>query len=463
MKVQRLGLIFIGLVCLSLSWTWKASSLQKAEQYDLGTIDLLSQTMNINRNTELSEVKPVENTSENDRDLIKDLIRRDPELKQKWDMKLTDTLTAWRRHKVFGDNAIKVCVIDTGVDTKHPQIAEKLDMNVGETCPGKNGQRILCDKSRNGVDDDSNGFVDDVYGYDFALDRGQLDDKHGHGTHIAGIIAGDSGYGIAPDVKLIIAKYYDPKAPGNNNLLNTVRAIRYCTQRQADIINYSGGGLEPSALEIKAIEEAKTPTGRPILFIAAAGNERSNSDIKKYYPADYDLPNIISVTAIDSDLNVLSSSNYGSNSVDIAAPGKSIMSLIPGGKFGNMTGTSQATAIVTGAAALIKTKFPDYSASEIISALTESGDYRPDKLIGKTTQKKSLNIYRALAIIGEDVSVSGAKPNNVMNLEPNAFSIQTPSQSNNGAMGLSPTKLNEMLKAAEKDLKKSNRRIGVKD
>jgi len=451
-------MIAVGLVCLSLSWGW--SQLPKGQNdIDLETVDLLSQTMGIKRNTELSSPDFSIESPKGDPDLIKDMVKRDPKLNLKWDIKMTETLTAWRRHGTFGNQNIKVCVIDTGIDVDHPMIKNQLDINAGESCPDKNGGRRICDKSKNGIDDDGNGFVDDVYGYDFAFDRGLLNDTHGHGTHIAGIIAGDGGYGIAPAVRLVIAKYYDPKAPGNNNLLNTVRAIRYCTARQADIINYSGGGLDPSPIELKAIEEARKPNGQPILFIAAAGNERSNSDLKKYYPAAYDIPSIISVTAIDQENNVLSSSNFGSTSVDVAAPGKNIYSLIPGGKFGHMTGTSQATAVVTGAAALVKAKFPDYSATEVIDALTETGDYRPEKLTGKTSRQKSLNIYRALAIIGGGVTVSGTKPTNTMNMTPGAFTIQGQKAGSSG-LGVSAEALNQLMKQAEKELQKKNTRLG---
>lgn len=459
---NRIIIFCIGVMCLSLSLDLAGFTRKRAAEPDLETIDLLSQTMGIERKTELSQPNATIKAPEpGDSDIVKNLIQRDPSLKIKWDIKMTDTLTAWRKHGEFGNDKIRVCIIDTGVDTSHPMIQSKLDMNPGETCPGNDGRRVMCDKSKNGVDDDGNGFIDDVYGYDFALDRGILTDTHGHGTHIAGIIAGDGGYGIAPGVRIIIAKYYDPKAPGNNNLLNTVRAIRYCTQRQADIINYSGGGLDPSPIEMKAIEEARNSRGQPILFIAAAGNERSNSDFKKYYPAAYDLPNIISVTAIDQDSNVLASSNFGETSVDIAAPGKNIYSLVPGGKFAHMTGTSQATAVVTGAAALVKAKFPDYTATEVINALTASGDYKPEKLIGKTNSQKSLNIYRALAIIGEGVTVSGVKPANVMNFDPSRFSVGGQGQGQgSGALGVSAEVMADLLKAAEKDLaKKNNKRL----
>ncbi|MCB0408395.1 MAG: S8 family serine peptidase, partial [Bdellovibrionales bacterium] len=247
--------------------------------------------------------------------------------------------------------------------------------------------------------------------------------NHGHGTHIAGIIGAEGGNGIgisgvAPKVSLMILKYYDPKAPGVNNLMNTVKAIDYAVKMNALIINYSGGGLEKSPQEIAAIQRAKQ---KGILFVAAAGNEQSNSDIHGYYPADYDLDNIISVTAIDRSRKVLDSSNYGVNSVDLAAPGNNIYSLLPGGKYGYMTGTSQATAFVTGVAALVMAQDPDLrNAEKIVKYLTQTGDIDP-QLIGKTRYNKRLNSYKALAIKDSDSTWNGVRLGNSANINNNAF------------------------------------------
>lgn len=448
-KFFKLGAVLILAVFASLSFSAKEPDL------NAGTVELASESTRVKREPQLPSLKIQDQKAKSEDETWNRLLDSDPANKQKYDLNLVEVAKAWQLHDNKGDNKLKVCVIDTGVDVKHPDLKNNLALNEGESCL-ENGKRVFCEKSKNGVDDDGNGFVDDVYGYDFAFESGDVSDHHGHGTHIAGSIAAETGNkigisGIAPNVKLIIAKYYDPKAPAHNNLLNTVRAIRYCTQRGADIINYSGGGLEPSEVERRAIAEARDIKGRPILFIAAAGNERSNSDYKKYYPADYDLPNIISVTAIDKNRDVLESSNYGSESVDIAAPGKNIYSTLPGGKYGYMTGTSQATAIVTGAAALMKTKFADHSASEIINSLVESGDFNPEKLKGKTNRQKTLNIYRALAILGDGLNAQGLKVSNTMNLKKTSFSIEGNSALQ-PALGFDRGQLAELLKQAERDL-----------
>src|SRR5262249_38710451 len=142
---------------------------------------------------------------------------------------------------------------------------------------------------------------------------------------------------------------------GYNNLQNTVRAIQFAVQHGAQIINYSGGGADPALAERMAIEEAEK---KGILFVAAAGNDGHNNDVAPYYPASYPLDNIVSVASITKQNQLLPSSNFG-KTVYIAAPGLSILSSLPGGRFGTMSGTSQATAFVTGAAALLASQFKD--------------------------------------------------------------------------------------------------------
>jgi len=138
-----------------------------------------------------------------------------------------------------------------------------------------------------------------------------------------------------------------------------VEALKYAVDHNVDVINYSGGGPEPAAEELRVLKEAER---KGILVVAAAGNEESNIDDKKkaYFPASYGLKNIITVTAHDEDLRILPSSNYGRSSVDIFAPGYRIKSSLQNGRTGYLTGTSQATAFVTGVAALIKSEYPQF-------------------------------------------------------------------------------------------------------
>lgn len=343
-----------------------------------------------------------------------DIKFKDPFLQKNWSLESTDSLKAWNRLKIEGSKKVVVAVIDTGIDVNHPALKNSLWTNAAELNGLPN------------VDDDQNGCVDDIHGCNMITNTGDLTDNHGHGTHIAGIIGADNVgkegvRGIAPGVSLMILKYYDPKVAGTNNLKNTIQAIRYATNMGANIINYSGGGIEPSDGERQAVMAAQRAG---ILFVAAAGNEKSNSDIKGYYPADYKLDNIISVTAYNQDHLVLPSSNYGENSVDLAAPGNDIKSTFPNGKYGTLTGTSQATAFVTGVAALILARFPDFKADRIIKHLTQTGDLEDAKLKGKTKHRKRLNTYRALAMLDEGVGVTGVVATNATTSNPLSFAAE---------------------------------------
>jgi subtilisin family serine protease len=326
----------------------------------------------------------------------------DPAINQAWGLKKSDAARAWSVTK--GSRDIIVAVIDTGIDIKHEDLANNLWKNPGETGKDDKGR----DKATNGIDDDGNGFVDDVYGWNFVSNNNQLDDNHGHGTHIAGIIGAEAGNGkgitgIAPEVSLMILKYYDPKVPGTDNLKNTIQAIKYAVKMGAHIINYSGGGTEFSQEEHDAVAEASK---KGILFVAAAGNEKSNSDQHHYYPADYKLPNIISVTAIDPSTQVLNSSNYGVETVDIAAPGQNILSCLPGNSYGYMTGTSQATAFATGAAALVMAHKQSFKAEDVKKYILATGDAQ-SQLASKTRTSRQLNLYKALTILDAGISASG--------------------------------------------------------
>lgn len=362
----------------------------------------------------------------------------DPAINQAWGFKKSEAAKAWEISK--GSDRIVVAVIDTGADVDHEDLAANIWKNPGEIgvvenkyCQSMPELKALsikeCNKSINGVDDDGNGFKDDVHGWNFVANNGDLTDNHGHGTHIAGIIGAQAGNGkgiagIAPNVSLMVLKYFDPKVPNTDNLKNTIESIRYAIKMKANIINYSGGGTEFSAEEKAAIQEARN---QGILFVAAAGNERSNSDHHKYYPADYGLDNIISVTAIDPKTEVLSSSNYGVETVDLAAPGQNILSTLPGSNYGYMTGTSQATAFVTGAAVLVMAHHTDFSVGQVKKYVLSTGDSNA-ALIAKTRTSRRLNLYKALTMLDAGVTASGV-----------ATASSTQSYTMDAGQGLEPT------------------------
>lgn len=318
------------------------------------------------------------------------VLLNDPAMPHTWGLKQTDVQKAWKISQ--GSKKVVVAVIDTGVDIEHEDIKNNLWVNPNPT-------------------------KGDLHGWNFVNDNHDLSDNHGHGTHIAGIIGAEGGNGkgisgVSPQVSLMILKYYDPNSRGSDNLKNTIRAIHYAIDNGAHVINYSGGGLDYSEEERAAIERAHR---RGILFVAAAGNERSNSDIKKYYPADYELDNIISVTALDQKQQILPSSNYGVQTVHIAAPGNNIYSTLPNDRYGYMTGTSQATAFVSGVAALILAHHKDLKPYQIGAYLKNTGDLL-EGLKDKTSTSRKLNSYRALSILGQGMGATGVIATNSANM-----------------------------------------------
>ncbi|MBY0518761.1 MAG: S8 family serine peptidase [Bacteriovoracaceae bacterium] len=271
---------------------------------------------------------------------------------------------SWARFKK-NENVV-VAVIDTGIQFDHPFLAGNIHIVNGKSSAAN-------------------------YGVDFSGKSVTTtpSDSHGHGTHVAGIIKS-----IFPEVKLVALKYYNPQASGQQNLESTIKALEYAVKMGVDVINYSGGGPEPSVEELRILKEAEK---KGILVIAAAGNERSNIDDKKnaYYPASYGLSNIITVGAHDEEMQIIASSNYGKNSVDIAAPGHRIRSTIPQGGAGYMTGTSQATAFVTGVAALIKAKYPTFNYENIRNVILSSS-VKVKNFEGKILGSGKLDAARAI-------------------------------------------------------------------
>jgi len=398
MRSQKLSL-FIGVVFVAFIGAFGTYQYQQQSDRPNRSSDSIGKSKT--GRIENSKITKTENNIENEPSAL----FNDPAINQNWGLKKSDAARAWSVS--HGSKDIVVAVIDTGADIYHEDLDTNIWVNPGESGLDANGK----DKSKNGIDDDGNGFIDDVHGWNFVSNNNSLTDNHGHGTHISCIIGAKAGNGkgisgVSPDVSLMILKYYDPKVPGTDNLKNTVASIKYAVKMGADIINYSGGGTEFSQEEHDAIVEAQK---KGILFVAAAGNERSNSDQFHYYPADYGLSNIISVTAIDPSTDVLSSSNYGTETVDIAAPGQNILSCLPGNAYGYMTGTSQATAFVSGAGALVKARHgADYKAEDMKKYILATGDAQPS-LLAKTRTNRALNLYKAITMLDQGTNLTGTK------------------------------------------------------
>lgn len=273
---------------------------------------------------------------------------------------------SWKKFKA--KKSIVVAVIDTGIQFNHPFLKNNIYTTKGKVSASN-------------------------FGIDFS--HGSINkmpkDSHGHGTHVAGIIRS-----IFPEVKILALKYYNPLASGQKNLDATIKALEYAVDQNVDIINYSGGGPEASAAEKRVLLKAQK---KGILVIAAAGNEKSNIDLKKnaYFPASYGLSNIITVGAHNEYNKIISSSNWGKKSVDIAAPGYRIKSSTLGNAAGIMTGTSQATAFVSGVAAMIKSNYPKLNMQQVRNIIMASAR-KIKSLKGKVLGGGKLDAARALTV-----------------------------------------------------------------
>lgn len=317
----------------------------------------------------------------------------DPALSEQWGLRNTgqvieeqrgtagadiDAALAWGRER--GSNEIVVAVVDTGIDYTHPDLRANSWRNPGEVA----GNRL---------DDDRNGYIDDVYGWDFRnMDAEPLDDN-GHGTHLAGIIGavGNNrigGSGVMHQVRLMPLKFLGSN--GRGSTASEVKAILYARAAGADIICCSFGSGLYSATERSAIE------GTNALFVCAAGNTGMNTDETPEYPASFSSGNIIAVAATDNRDRLGAFSSYGKSTVDLGAPGVGIFSTLPGNEYGYMTGTSMATSMVAGAAGLVKSAYPGLSPTELRARLVKGVDPLVS-LNGRVASNGRLNLGRALA------------------------------------------------------------------
>ncbi len=288
-----------------------------------------------------------------------------------------------------------VAVIDQGADISHPDLKDNVWVNADEV-PG------------NGVDDDNNGYVDDVNGYDFFNDDATVYDPDPisgkgdeHGTHVSGTIAasGNNSTGITGgnwQARIMVLKFLGPNVGYTSD---AVEALNYAVANGAKISNNSwGGGGKSQALQ-DAIANAD---GKGHLFVAAAGNRGSDAvgddnDATTFYPASYGNPNIISVAATDDEDRLASFSNYGDNSVDLGAPGVSILSTLPGGSYGWYSGTSMAAPHVSGVVALLKSQNPGLDDGQMKSRILQAVDGK-SSLSARTVSGGRLNAAQALGI-----------------------------------------------------------------
>ncbi len=316
----------------------------------------------------------------------------DPQYNSLYAMNKINAPAAWEI--TTGSSDVVVGVIDTGIDYTHPDLQENIWTNSGEI-------------AGNNIDDDNNGYVDDVHGYDFHNNDGNPSDDNGHGTHVAGTIGGrgNNGVGVVGvnwNVKMMALKFLS--ASGSGYLSNAIRGIYYATQNGAVITNNSWGGGGFSQTMYDAIVDA---ANNNVLFVAASGNSGVNADSIPMYPAAYNVSNIVSVAATDQNNQLTYFSNYGATSVDLAAPGYQIISTYPGGGYAALSGTSMASPHVAGAAALVKAAHPEYTMTQLQDSLL--GNIEPlASLNGYMTTGGILNVYASVlngAVAGNNFSL----------------------------------------------------------
>lgn len=338
----------------------------------------------------------------------------DPGMRTQWGMTRINVGQAWTLFA--GNDSVIVAVIDTGIDYNHEDLKSNMWRNPGETGIDKEGH----DKATNNIDDDGNGYVDDIVGFDFfsrdnkpydVVEDNGLGESSGHGTHCAGSIAargfnGKGISGVSPLSRIMALRFMPQYHYGMTD--KAVQAIDYAVKNGARIINASWGGYgdenDSENIILKAAIQDAADAG--VLFVTAAGNGDADGvgdnidEAMRFYPAAYRLPNIITVAASDYDDRLLEFSNFGKERVHIAAPGHMIMSTIPHDKYANdevqWSGTSMAAPFVAGAAALLWSHEPGLTYSEVRDRILTRAR-RVDDLKNKIVSGGILDVAASIA------------------------------------------------------------------
>lgn len=303
-----------------------------------------------------------------------------------------DAPAAW--DLTTGSHEVVIGVVDTGIEYAHPELAGNLWTNPGEV-PG------------NGLDDDGNGVIDDVHGYNAITRAGNANDDQGHGTVGAGIIgaAGNNGQGIAGlawRTSLMSLKFLS--ASGSGSTADAIAALNYAVARKQAGVNLRAlNNAWGSGTFSQALSDAIGATNAAgILFVAVASSSAVDHDANPSYPASYDHPNIVVLTATDHNDARATFASYGANSVDLGAPGVNILSTALGG-YATSSGNSWAAAQVSGVAALMWSVAPNLTAAEVKATIMASGD-QVSALAGRTVSGRRLNAAAAVAAVADQPS-----------------------------------------------------------
>ncbi|MBT3236682.1 MAG: S8 family serine peptidase [Bdellovibrionales bacterium] len=294
----------------------------------------------------------------------------DVNVKQAWDIST-------------GNQDLIVAVIDTGVDHDHPDLAQNMWTNQQEL----NGKE--------GVDDDGNGFIDDIHGYDFSNNDGDPNDDNGHGTHCAGNIGAihnnnEGVAGVMGNVKLMGLKFLSRGGSGESE--DAIKSIDYAVRMGAKVLSNSWGGGEKS----QALKDAIVAANQAgVVFIAAAGNSRRNHDSSPSYPAAYKVDNVLSVGSMAGSGKKSGFSDYGASTVHIFAPGSGIMSTYKGGGYKKLSGTSMAAPLASGVVGLLLASEPELTPKEVVDRLVNTAA-KTKALDGKSISNGRVDAYRAL-------------------------------------------------------------------
>lgn len=314
---------------------------------------------------------------------------------------------AWDIHT--GNGEIVIAVLDTGIDYNHAELSGNIWINTGEI-------------PNNGIDDDGNGKIDDWRGWNFVSNNNNPIDNHGHGTFVSGIIGakGNNLIGIAGmmwNVKIMPLKFLDNKGEGTTS--DEIAAIQYAISKGAKIINASYSGSSYSQAEYDAVASANSVG---ILVMAAAGNGNNgigvNNDFLPEYPASYNLPNIISIAATDQNDKRASFSNFGLNSVHVAAPGVYILSTVPTSIFPTgydfLLGTSASTPHVSGLTGLLYSYYTHFTPSQIRGTILRYVDVLPS-LSGFIQTGGRINAYKAISslLVPTGLSATATSPTQI--------------------------------------------------